>query len=91
MLLSGESKSYYLNFDHKAKRISYASSFGRDIISDEEAYLVKTELVEYNALSVRELSGIKIIHELTGRNAELVLDPVFLLNKEKGQYNEART
>ena len=80
--LSGKSKSYYLDFDEKARKISYASSFGSETISDEEKDLVRNELPKFSELSVRERTGEIIIKELIGRTAELVLDPVFLLSLE---------
>jgi hypothetical protein len=81
--LSGCSESYYLNFDNQTPKISYASSFGRLQISDDEKRLVKEELPKFRALAVREKSGAEIIKELTGLDAEMVVDPVFLLEQNE--------
>lgn len=81
--LSGESKAYYLCFDNIAKKISYASSFGRDSISALEKKLIQTELVKFDKISVRETSAGLIIKEQIGVECEVVLDPVFLLSKEQ--------
>jgi len=51
--LSGNSTSYYLSFDDKAKKISYASSFGRKDISQTEQLLIQTHLPEFDKISVR--------------------------------------
>lgn len=83
--LSGKSKSYYLHFDDTAKKISYASSFGRENISENEIELVRTELIKFNAISVREASAASIIKREINRDAMLVVDPVFLLQKEDWQ------
>lgn len=78
--LSGISKSYYLCFDNRAKKISYASSFGRTALSESEYSLIDDELPRFTHLSVREESAKRIIEERIGANVELVLDPVFLLS-----------
>lgn len=79
--LSGNSKSYYLDFDNDTKKVSYASSFGRENITDAEYGLVETELSKFQSLSVREASAADIIESKLGIRPELVLDPVFLLDK----------
>ena len=87
--LSNISKSYYLCFDNTTKKISYASSFGRTVLSDNEYSLIDLELRKFEHLSAREESAKKIIEERIGKDVELVLDPVFLLSaKEWGQIGE---
>lgn len=44
---------------------------------------IKPYLNDIGALSIREASGAKIIHELTGREAEVILDPVFSLTRQE--------
>jgi len=83
--LSGNSISYYLAFDNKARKISYSSSFGRTQISKEEERLVSEELLKFERIACREASGAKIIESLTGKKAQVVVDPVFLL--EDNQWN----
>ncbi|MBR5451686.1 MAG: polysaccharide pyruvyl transferase family protein [Clostridia bacterium] len=80
--LSGNSKSFYLAFDKNAKKISYASSFGRTEITQEEKQNVADYLPEFAALSAREQSGVQIIKTYANKDAELVLDPVFLLDAD---------
>lgn len=80
--LTGNSKAYYLDF-FNGKKISYASSFGRKDISQEEIELIRSELPKFSALSVREQSGADIIKREIGIEPQLVLDPVFLLSKDE--------
>lgn len=80
--LTGCSKAYYLSF-FEGKKISYASSFGRNDISSDEIQLINSELSKFTALSVREQSAGQIISEQIGVKPELVMDPVFLLEKEE--------
>lgn len=79
--LSGTSRSYYLAFASDTPKVSYASSFGREKITPAEEALVREELPKFRHISVREKSAGKIIEDLTGKKAEQVLDPVFLLDK----------
>lgn len=79
--LSGNSTSYYLDFWDGAK-VSYASSFGRIDVSELELKLIENELPKFLRLSVREESGGQLIENITGIKAQLVLDPVFLLERD---------
>lgn len=81
--LTDNSKAYYLNFTNKTPKISYASSFGRSAISETEVTYIKQYLKDFRALSAREESAKQIIESSTNHRVELVVDPVFLLPKEK--------
>ena len=81
---NGGDTAFLLSFVRdSSKKISYSSSFGLDVIPEEfrEDYIAA--LSDFAYLSTREQRGIELIRELTGRKAQLVLDPVFLLPKEK--------
>ena len=74
--------SYYLDFVKNNKtRISYATSFGTDRLSQKVIDLVKPELQKYRNISVRENTGKAIIENL-GLHATLVADPTMLLGRE---------
>ncbi len=81
--LTKNSKAYYLNFTNKTPKISYASSFGRSAISETEVTYIKQYLKDFRGLSAREESAKHIIESLTDRYVESVVDPVFLLSKDK--------
>ena len=75
--------SYFLDFvPEEAKRISYASSFGKT--SFESAYREKCGqlLGRYSHISVREKSGEAIVADLCGKKAQTCLDPTLLLTKQ---------
>lgn len=76
--------SYLLDFvpDDKLK-IAYAPSFGSENIPEGYEDKFKKLLGKINHLSIREKHGNKIIKKLTGRESEVVLDPVFLTSREK--------
>jgi hypothetical protein len=70
---------YYLEFIDKAKRISYAPSFGFTAFPPEDIERHRRGLMGMHMLSCREIEGCKLIRELTGREAQKVLDPTLLL------------
>lgn len=83
---NGIEKAFFLDFvpDNK-KRISYAASFGKEKLNEEEKEITKQMLSKYQYISVRESSAKKIIEDLGINNIEHVLDPTLLLNKEEWQ------
>ncbi len=72
----------FLPFIPREQKISYAASFGIDTIPESERPRIAAHLQNIRTISVREKSGAKIVKELTGRDAVLVLDPTLLLPKE---------
>lgn len=66
------------------KRISYAASFGVDNweYSPKQTRKCSALARKFDAISVREESGIKLCKEYLGVDAALVLDPTLLLKKE---------
>lgn len=76
----------YLDFTVGLKviRISYAASFGVDKweYSSEQTKIAKNLLKNFDAISVREESGIALCQNYFGQDAKHVLDPTLLLEKE---------
>lgn len=70
---------YYLQFAPKDKRIAFAPSFGRDYVPHYNKKKIAKYLSEIPHKSVRETSGAKIVQELTGDTAEVLLDPTLVL------------
>lgn len=77
---NGKDPSFYLNFVHDARKISYAASFAVDELPDEIVPQVQSWLSSFYAISVREKSGLNILNSL-GIKGSLVCDPVFLLSE----------
>ena len=63
-------------------RISYASSFGTSSVPSSQRKITKYFLNRIQCLSTREKAGVKIIKDLTGRDAHLVCDPTLLIDKK---------
>ena len=80
----GTDKTFYLGFTPpEAKRVAYGASFGMSDIPEKEKAEVRTLLERYDAISVREIQGKRILSGL-GFNPDsipVVLDPTLLLDK----------
>ena len=84
--MSGCIERYLTGFlgDKVVHRIAYAASLGVDDneFSKEQIEKLKPLFSKFNAVSVRELSGIELCYEMFGISAECKLDPTMLLNVE---------
>lgn len=79
--------NYFLDFvkgNKKIKKIAYAASFGVDNweFSDNQTKKCATLAKEFNAISVREDSGVELCNQHLGVRALHVLDPTLLVGKE---------
>ena len=72
-----------LSFAEKKKRISLASSIGVNDLSKEYIDMYKEEWLKFKALSVREESAAELIYKITGRNAEVLIDPTLMLSRKE--------
>ena len=88
-IYSPDIEDYFLGFlpeDDKRLKITYAASFGTADSPISEAHLPNCVRLakHFDALSVREESGAKILKETFGLESRVVLDPTLLLSA--GQY-----
>lgn len=79
-LPNGTDAAFYLDFG-TARKISYAASFATPALREGTENFVKHKLKNFNAISVRENSGIGLLKSL-GYTGGQVADPVFLLGKK---------
>ena len=90
---NGKDPAFYLDFgDCKIRRSSYAASIAVSGIDNKIGKFIKNQLKKFDAISVREKTGVDILKSLGIDNVTEVLDPVFLLSQnywnflsEKGQ------
>lgn len=81
---------FFLDFvNNEKKKIAYATSFGKDSENYPESHKLRVGyyLSKFDAISVREKSGVDICRHSFGVDATHVLDPVFLCDMES--YKEA--
>ena len=76
-------KDYFLTFASDEKKYSISASFGVSSIPKEWDSRIQEQLKRFRKISVREEEGAEIIYSLTGRNVEILSDPVMLLTKEE--------
>lgn len=78
-----KTEHFFLPSIKKEKCVAYAPSFGISSIPEDLAGRYKEWINGFQYLSVREEAGQKIIEDLTGREAPVLLDPTLLLSKEE--------
>ena len=75
--------AFFLDFGKEdVLRISYAASWGRTNIPEDESELIRPLLAKFDAVSVREESGIGVCNRLGREDAVLSPDPVLLHGAE---------
>lgn len=76
----GVDPSYFLNFvPSAAGKVAYAASFGRPYVEKPFTEQVGELIRDFDSISVRESSGVRIVKELIGREAAWMPDPTLLL------------
>lgn len=81
-LTMGVASNYFLAFEPDAdNKIAYAPSFGTDGVASRYQKRIGHYIEAIGHLSVREKSGQELIKKLTGKDAQRLIDPTFLLDK----------
>lgn len=82
---TGGDKTYFLgDIPHgEVKKVSYAASFGGASMPARMTSDLGKAIQDFDAISVREASGVEIVKRLSGRDAVQVLDPTLLLAGEE--------
>ena len=72
--------SYFLDFETRSTKLSYASSFGKSTWKEEPAITSEVHkcLSSFKAISVRETTGVDICQNIFGVKATLLLDPTLI-------------
>lgn len=79
---------YFLQYGAEStsrRKIAYAASIcSKDVMAKfKNKYPLYNKLIkDIDYVSIREKSGVEIVKEITGRDAEYVLDPTLLLNRK---------
>lgn len=81
---NGKDPAFYLDFAPESKiKISYAASFATEKIFNGYEDFVKRMVARLDFISVREQSGVELLHNMRIYNAIHVCDPVFLLDEKE--------
>ncbi|MBQ8227220.1 MAG: polysaccharide pyruvyl transferase family protein [Bacteroidaceae bacterium] len=83
-LLSGEGRgteapTYFLGFDFKGRKIGYALSFGCVEYPQKALPVASKYIKHFDAISVREESGVDIVKSMGRDDAVVVPDPTLLM------------
>lgn len=77
-------EAYFLEFlGDNDKAISYAASFGKDVICEELKKNLKKYMNKYSEILVREDSAVSILEESGVIGAKQVIDPTLIVPKEE--------
>lgn len=74
---------YLLTFAGNKRKIAFSPSFSVESIPVEWEGWFANNLKTFSSLSVREEAGARIIKELTGKDATVLIDPTMLLSAEE--------
>lgn len=87
-ITEGYDDAYFLDFcNFRTKRISYAASIGKDVLTSEDVEFLSTKLSKFDNISLREATHIKTLSETLNRNVENVVDPTLILTSS--EWNKA--
>lgn len=82
LTLTGGDRNYFLKFvDDDRKKVSYAASMGSVNLNSGVKDILKEDLGRYLSISVREEDAREFLEKLLRKQVDVVLDPVFLLDK----------
>ena len=83
MIADGDD-AYFLPWVKNARKVAYAPSFGAKNIAEfaDDPTRYADYLRGFSNLSIRERNGLEWLQNLTGKSAELLLDPTLLLNQD---------
>ena len=73
----------YLTFATSKKKIALSASFGVSEIPEEKKELISGWLNGLDVISVRENRAAEIVKELTGRDAQVLIDPTMCIDAKK--------
>lgn len=82
--LNGMNKQlFFLTFTKPEKKVCFSPSFGLDNITEEWKPYYREKLATFPKISVREESGKEIVSDLTGKDAEVLVDPTMMINRDE--------
>ena len=77
------SSEFFLEFVPPKKRIAFAASIASKELDPRLHEIYRQGISNFPIISVREKKSAEIIYQLTGREVETLLDPVFLLTEKE--------
>ena len=72
----------FLTFAQPQQKVCFSPSFGVDSLPEPWKPVIRERLLTFPNISVRETAGAEIVRELTGKEAEVLIDPTLMLDRE---------
>ena len=85
-----EADYFYLSFIPRAKRVCYAPSFGFPEFPESDYEFHKKGLAGFERISCREQEMIPMIKRISGKDAQLTLDPTLLIDASQWRAYERK-
>lgn len=81
---NGKDDAMFLEFARtRTRRVSYAASLSMSEVPADQVARYKRLLDRFDAISVREATGARALSKLGIEDAQVMVDPVYLLDKEQ--------
>ena len=74
---------FFLEFVDPEQRIALSPSIGLDDLDQKQAKVIAKGVQNFPRLSVRESRGAELIKKYSGRVAEVICDPTFVLSRDE--------
>ncbi len=80
---ANEISYFFLRFAKEYQRLTIAPSFGKEKIEEQFYECYKHGIQGIPVLTCREKQGAKMVYDLTGKKATVILDPTMLIDTEQ--------
>lgn len=87
---TGKDFTYFLEFDCRARKYSYAASFAVQELDERYTERVRRCLEKFSGISVREEAGAKIVKQLLNQEVPVLPDPTLLLPADRWRKLESK-
>lgn len=74
---------YFLAFVKNGKKIAYSASIGHAFLPPSLSPYYRSGLQQFDAISMREMQGSRIVQELLGKEVQTTLDPTLLITPDE--------
>lgn len=75
--------TYFLDFVPDVPKVAFSASFGTTALTEAEKERMRPLLNQYCSISLREQSGVGMVREICGKEAQCTCDPTLLLSGEE--------
>ncbi len=81
--MTGGDMNFFLPYRYGACKLTYSASFGKSTVNNIYKDEVKSYLLSFESLFIREQDGVRLVQALSGQPATKTADPTLLLDKDE--------